>query len=149
MALARFARSLDPFQALAQLQEEVERAFERPRWRLDHGLSGRGAFPPVNLFGDESHTVVRMEVPGVEPEAISLTTEGRTLTVSGRRQLPKPEGASVHRRERSEGEFSRSIELPADLDLERAEASCRNGLLTIRIPRREETKPRAIPVRGS
>jgi HSP20 family protein len=149
MAFARYARSLDPFQALARLQQELESAIRQPRWRLDVGPSGRGAFPPINVFGDEHHVVVRMEVPGVAAEAIEIKTQGRTLTVSGKRELSIPEGASLHRCERGRGEFSRSIELPADLDLGRAEATCKHGLLTIRIPRREEAKPRTITIQGS
>lgn len=148
MAFARY-RSLDPFQALARLQNELEGALRQPRWRLDVGPSGRGAFPPMNVFGDEDHVVVRMEVPGVAPEAIEIKSQGRTLTVAGKRELPIPEGASLHRCERGRGEFSRSIELPADLDLGRAEATCKLGLLTIRIPRREEAKPRTITIQGS
>ena len=56
------------------------------------------------------------------------------------------ENGSFHRRERSVGEFSRSVQLPADVDVSRAEASCKHGILTVRIPKKEEAKPRQIAV---
>jgi HSP20 family protein len=87
-----------------------------------------------------------MEVPGVPPENIQIETHGRTITVSGKREVKAPENGSFHRRERSVGEFSRSVQLPADVDVSRAEASCKHGILTVRIPKKEEAKPRQIAV---
>jgi HSP20 family protein len=137
------------FHPLHSLQEELQRVFEHPLWRFDYGPSGRGVFPSVNVFGDKEHAIVRMEVPGVPPQDLSISAEGRTLTVTGKRELPAPENGSYHRRERSGGEFSRSIQLPDDLDLSRSEATVKNGMLTIRIPKREESKPRTISVKAA
>ena len=137
------------FHPLHSLQEELQRVFEHPLWRFDYGPSGRGVFPPVNVFADKEHAIVRMEVPGVAPENLSIKAEGRTLAVSGKRELATPENGSFHRRERNAGEFSRSIQLPEDLDLSKAEATVRNGMLTIRIPKREESKPRTITVKAA
>ncbi len=148
MTFFRFGSELDPMNHLLRLQRDLERAFEHPLGR-DFGLSGRGVFPPVNVFSDADGYVVRLEVPGVAPENLHIESHGRTLKVSGKRELKPAPGGSFHRRERSEGEFSRSIQLPQDLDLERAEASCKLGLLTIRIPKRAETKPRQINVRAA
>ena len=134
---------------LHSLQEELQRAFDRPLWRFDYGPSGRGVFPPVNVFGDKEHTIVRMEVPGVAPDAISINAQGRTLTVSGKREVAEPTEGSFHRRERNAGEFSRSIQLPEDLELSKAEAVVKHGMLTIRIPTREEAKPRTISVKAA
>ena len=137
------------FHPLHSLQEELQRVFEHPLWRFDYGPSGRGVFPPVNVFGDKDHALVRMEVPGVAPENLAIRAEGRTLTVSGKRELPELPKGSFHRRERNAGEFSRSIQLPEDLDLSQSEASVKNGMLTIRIPKREEAKPRTISVKAA
>jgi HSP20 family protein len=148
MAFFHLAPDLDPVSALLALQHELERAFENPRG-FDLGPSGRGVFPPVNVFRDQDHYLVRMEVPGVAPDQLSIESEGRTLTVRGKRDVKAPEGGSFHRRERGTGEFSRSLQLPSDLDLSRAEATCRNGLLTVRIPKKEEAKPRQISVKAA
>ncbi len=145
MALFRFPQALDPVGGLLNLQSELERVFESPRgWEL--GLSGRGVFPPVNVFAGKEGYVVKVEMPGVAPEAIAIETAGRTLTISGRRDVSAGEGVSYHRRERGAGQFSRSLQLPNDLDLTRAEASCKHGILTVQIPKREELKPRRISV---
>jgi HSP20 family protein len=146
MALVRFSRPFDPINALLNLQQEFDRVFENPLG-LDLGISGRGAFPPMNVFSDANGHTVRMEIPGVSAENIAIEAHGRTLTISGKRELKTPAGASFHRRERSGGDFSRSLQLPADLDLEHVEASCKHGMLTLRIPKKAEAKPRQITIK--
>ena len=148
MAFFRFTPTLDPLNALMNLQRELDHVFDNPRG-LDLGLSGRGVFPAVNVFSDQDSYVVRMEIPGVSAEQINIESHGRTLTISGKRESRAPQGGSFHRRERNSGQFSRSLQLPADLDLSRAEASYKQGMLTIRIPKREETKPRQIAVKAA
>jgi HSP20 family protein len=148
MALLRFSPTRDPFDALLTLQRELERVFERPL-EFDFGLSGRGVFPPVNVFNDKEGYVVRVEVPGVTPDSVNIESHGRTLTISGKRETSAPASSSFHRRERKSGEFSRSLQLPADLDLGRSEASYKHGMLTIRIPKKEEAKPRQITVKAA
>ncbi|HVM95797.1 MAG TPA: Hsp20/alpha crystallin family protein [Candidatus Acidoferrales bacterium] len=146
MSLARLASARDPFDHLLALQRDLDRAFRNPTG-FDLGLSSRGLFPPVNVFWDKDGTcVVHVEVPGVAPEAISIATQGRTLTLSGNRTTDEAQGSSFHRRERPSGPFSRSLQLPEDLDTGKAEAVCKNGILTIRIPKREEAKRRTIAV---
>jgi HSP20 family protein len=148
MALFTFRRELDPANALHRLQEELERVFENPRG-LDLGLSGRGVHPPVNVFREGGDVVIRIEVPGFAPEELSIEGRGQTLTVGGKRaEQPSSEGA-YHRRERFTGEFSRSIQLPRDVDASQAAASCKHGVLTVRVPARAEVKPRQIAVTAS
>jgi HSP20 family protein len=145
MALLGFTSSLDP---LLTLQRELERMLENPL-ALDIGLSGRGVFPAVNIFADKNGYVARFEVPGVAPEEISIEAQGRTLTVSGRRERKIPQGGSFHRQERGTGGFSRSLQLPDDLDASRADAAYKHGILAVRIPKREEAKPRQISVKAT
>jgi HSP20 family protein len=146
MALFRFSSSPDPFSALLDLQRNLEQVFERSPG-FDFGLSGRGVFPAVNVFSEHDDYVIRMEIPGISPDQLNIESQGRTLTFSGKRDFTAPQGGSFHRRERSSGQFSRSLQLPTDLDLSRAEASYKHGMLTIRIPKREEAKPRQITVK--
>jgi len=149
MALIRFSPRFSPLDALLSLQQELDRAFESPMQGFDLGVSGRGVFPPTNVFSDKEGYIVRMEVPGVAPEVIAIESHGRTLTISGKRETPAPEGSSFHRHERSSGEFSRSLQLPVDLDLTKAEATCKHGMLTVRIPKKEEAKPRQIAIKAA
>jgi HSP20 family protein len=148
MALFRFTPALDPMNALMNLQRELDHAFDDRRG-LDLGLSGRGVFPAVNVFSDQDGYVVRMETPGVSSDQITIESHGRTLTISGKRESVGPQGGSFHRRERNNGQFSRSLQLPGDLELGRAEASYKNGMLTIRIPKKEEAKPHLITIKAA
>jgi HSP20 family protein len=147
MALFRFS-SPNPVGGLLALQRELERMVENPLG-FDLGVSSRGVFPPVNIFNDKDGYVVRLEVPGVAAEQIKIESHGRTLTISGQREVASPAQASSHRREREAGEFSRSLQLPNDLDATRAEAAYKHGILTIRIPKHEEAKPRQITVKAA
>lgn len=148
MALLSFGRDFDPVNALLELQRELDRFLSKPPgW--DFGLSGGGVFPPVNMFTDREGVVVRAEVPGVNPDTLDIKIERNTLSVSGERKANGELKGSFHRRERRFGKFSRSLRLPPDLDGEKASAECRNGVLTIRIPKSEQAKPRHIKVRAA
>ena len=148
MVLLQFSPSTDPVSRLLSLQRELERMFENPLG-LDLGVSSRGVFPAVNIFSDKDGYVVRLEVPGVPPDQITIETQGRTLTVAGKRDITAPEGSGFHRHERGSGGFSRSLQLPDDLDVARTEASYANGLLTLRVPKKEAAKPRQISVKAA
>jgi HSP20 family protein len=145
MNVFRFPRSFDPVADLLRLQQDIDRMFENP-FGLNLGVSGRGVFPAVNIFQDTAGYVARLEVPGVVPDTLRVEAHGQVLAVSGKRELQAPAGGSFHRRERSGGEFARSIQLPDDLDVAKAEASYRHGVLTVRIPKRTEAQPRQINV---
>ena len=148
MALFRVSSGFDPVSGLLGLQRELERVFEKP-FGIDLGPSGRGVFPPVNVFADRDGYFVKLEVPGIAPENVSIEAHGRTLTVSGKREDVSRAEGSFHRRERGSGQFSRSLQLPADVDLTRAEANCKHGILTIRVPKKEEAKPRQIAIKAA
>ena len=148
MALFRVSSGFDPVGGLLALQRELERVFDKP-YGFDLGPSGRGVFPPVNVFADKDGYVVKLEVPGVAPDNVAIETEGRTLTISGKREVPPPTEGSFHRRERGTGQFSRSFQLPADVDTSRAEASYKHGILTVRVPKKEEAKPRQITIKAA
>ena len=138
----------NPFDRLLSLQRDMERAFDNPSG-FDLGVTGRGVFPPVNVFRDESGVTVVVEVPGVPPEKLTIENNGQTLTIAGERETEQIEGASFHRREREAGKFSRSLSLPTHLDLGGADASYKHGVLTIRVPLKATAKPRQIEVRAA
>ena len=148
MALFNSPSSVDPGISLLTLQRELERMQENPLG-VDLGFSGRGVFPAVNIFSDKDACVVDLEVPGVPPDQITIEAQGRTLTVAGKRDSTAPEGSGFHRRERDSGAFSRSLQLPDDLDVARTEASYAHGLLTLRVPKKEAATPRQISVRAA
>jgi HSP20 family protein len=141
-----YTLEFEPLDALLSLQRDLERALEREVGGFGLGPSGRGAFPPVNVFSRGDDYLIRMELPGLGAENIAIQSGGDTLTVGGKRALPTTANGGVHRRERFTGEFARSIQLPRDFDPSKARARYEKGVLTIEVPRREEAKPRQIKV---
>jgi HSP20 family protein len=148
MALLRYSPDFDPVSSLTALQSDLERFLRNPAYGL--GVSGSGGFPPVNIFDSDDGLAVIAEVPGVDPQHIMVSGQGHTLTIKGeRRRETSTEATGYHRRERSFGEFSRSVQLPEQLDLDKAAASYDAGVLTVRIPKAESAKPRQISVKGA
>ncbi len=145
MALLRFDPGLDPLRALLSLQDELDRFMRNPAFAM--GPSGSGAYPPINIFESPEGALVVAEIPGLDAAKFSVNGTGHTLTISGQREFePDGKGWGYHRRELSEGKFSRSIQLPEDYEAGNAEARYEAGLLIVRVPRAERAKPRQISV---
>ena len=145
MTLIRWS---DPFREFAHLQDRVNRAFSDAYGRGDDGLTTPGTWvPPVDVFqnGDQE-VVLKAELPDMTREDIDITVENDTLTIKGEKKLPADAGEQFHRVERRYGAFSRSFSLPQTVDTSKVAADYRNGVLTIRLPLREEAKPRQIKV---
>ncbi len=111
--------------------------FDRPLWDWDLGPSGRAVQPPVDVYSDDDGLVLRVEVPGVQPENLNIETRDRNLVI-------KSEGGGEEGQPRP---FARAFRVPADHDLERVEARHELGVLTVRIPKVEAAKPRKIEVK--
>jgi len=148
MALMRFEQ-FDPVSNLLGLQSEIQRFLRNPAFSL--GPSGYGAFPPVNIFEDnEGGTVIIAEAPGINPAKLIVSGNRNTLTISGERVHESVEDLKgYHRRERRFGKFSRSIQLPTDLDMSTASASYQAGVLSVRVRKAEAAKPRQISVQAA
>jgi HSP20 family protein len=101
---------------------------------------------PMDTVRRDGELVLRFDVPGVDPEKIDVTVDRGVLTVSATREETRTEGESPVVRERRFGSFRRSIRLAENLDADAIEASNNDGVLEIRIPVREEAKPRKIEV---
>lgn len=145
MALLRFDAGLDPLSALLGLQDELDRFMRNPAFAM--GPSGSGAYPPINIFDSPEGALIVAETPGLDVAKLSVTGTGHTLTISGEREFePDGKGWGYHRRELSEGRFSRSIQLPDDYEAGSAAARYEAGLLIVRVPRAEHAKPRQITV---
>ena len=148
MALLRFDAGLNPFSPLLSLQDELERFMRNPAFAM--GPSGFDAYPPVNIFDSSEGALIVAEVPGLDTAKLDISGTGHTLTISGERQFePDGRGWGYHRRELSEGRFSRSIQLPNDYEASQAEAHYEAGLLIVRVPRAAHARPRQIPVQAA
>jgi HSP20 family protein len=134
----------DPFEALFQFQRGLD-AFRSSDW-LGSGLSGRGGYPPINVFRKGDDLVVITEVPGVSKSDLQIQLKGRTIRIAGAKSIQYGEAASQHRRERLAGSFDRAITLPVEIDADKVRAECRDGILALYLPRAERDKPRSIGV---
>jgi HSP20 family protein len=108
----------------------------------------RAWVPPVDIFETENHEVViKAEVPDVKREDLKVNFENNVLTISGERRAPEaPAADQVRRLERRHGSFSRAFTLPTWVDASGIAAAYKDGVLTVRLPRREEAKPKTIAV---
>ncbi len=104
--------------------------------------------PPVDVFSNGEHEIVlKAELPDMTREAIDITVEDDTLTIKGEKKFAEDvKDEQFHRIERRYGTFSRSFSMPATVDASKVSAEYKNGVLTVRLPLREEAKPRQIKV---
>ena len=129
---------------LSRLGREMDRMYTETRTTAEAGV-----FPPLNLYDDGESLVVRAEVPGIDPLDLDISATSNSLTVKGERKTPQTnDDASFHRRERSYGTFSRSINLPQEINPDKVQASCKLGVLEIMLPKAEEAKPRSIKIQS-
>ncbi|HEY7260741.1 MAG TPA: Hsp20/alpha crystallin family protein [Trebonia sp.] len=105
-----------------------------------------GSALPMDTVRRDGEVVLRFDVPGIDPEKIDVTVNRGVLTVSATREDERTEGESPVVRERLFGSFTRSVRLSDNLDADSIEASNHDGVLEVRIPVREEAKPRKIEV---
>lgn len=126
---------------------QLERGLFGPGFLMNDDMSSSAWLPSVDVAEDANSVVVRAEVPGMKLEDFDIRFDNGMLTVSGeRKQESQSEERTWHRVERSYGRFSRTFMLPTSVDAEKANASYTNGILEIVIPKREEAKPKRIPV---
>jgi HSP20 family protein len=112
------------------------------------GVSPRAWAPPVDIRETDEALVLTAELPGMTKEDVEITLENSVLTLSGERKIEKDtKGETWHRVERAYGGFSRSFTLPATVRTDRVEAAFANGVLTVTLPKMEESKPRRISIK--
>ena len=142
-----FEQGLSVFDELRRRLDRVWDDFEpeppRASFRTNAG------FPRVNAFDAGQSFVLEADVPGMTQKDLRLTVNESTVTLEGERTAEAPEGYSVHRQERPGIKFSRSFTLPYKADAERCEATVKDGVLTVRLPKAKEAQPRQITVRAS
>jgi HSP20 family protein len=142
----------DLFRELDNLRREIDEAFRGAGFGSPFGspllapaVSRR--YPPVNISEDESNIYVAALVPGVDPAALDISVLRNTVTISGERKpLDLKEGSVLHRAELAGGTFSRTLELPADIDPDKVSATSRNGILMITLGKAEHAKPKKIDI---
>ena len=104
------------------------------------------SFPAFNVWSNEEGAVLTSELPGVKLEDLDITVTGKEVSVKGSRKEGENHDVRYLRRERPSGEFTRSFELPYQIDASRVEAKMTGGVLRVDLPRAENDKPRKITV---
>lgn len=135
----------NPFRDFDRLRGELFRFLDS--YPESYEGSSAGVFPAINVTQDRDNFYVRAELPGVKLKELEVTARERTLSIAGKRAAPEQAGVSYHRKERADGEFNRSVTLPADFDSERVDARFVHGVLTVTLPKPERAKPRQISVK--
>jgi HSP20 family protein len=146
MAIVRW----DPFRDLAEVQDRVNRVLgDFYGTRGSDDVMRRGSWiPPVDIYEGQNHEmIIKAEMPDIRQEDLDIRVEDNTLTITGEKKLDQTlNKEQFHRVERAYGQFSRSFSLPATIDTEHVSADYKNGVLTVRLPMREEAKPKQIQV---
>ena len=147
MAIVRW----DPLRDLDSFQSDMNRLFDRFfEGRPPNGDRGRRWIPAMDLVETDENLVVRADLPGLSEDDVEIEIKDNVLTVSGERQAEHEEkGEGFHRVERSFGRFARSLSLPRGVDADKVQAGFSDGVLEVRIPKPEETKPRRIQISGA
>jgi HSP20 family protein len=139
--------SRDPFASFEQEMDDLLSRFQAD-WSGD--LAAAVAIPPVDVSETDDSLEVRLDVPGLKPEEIDIEITGNTLRVSGEHKEEKEEkGKTWHRLERRSAAFARAVSLPAPVKEGQVNAACKDGVLTITLPKTEAAKTRKIAVKGN
>jgi HSP20 family protein len=143
-APARMARrTLSPFPEMLELSRMLQGL---PVWGADESTTTAWV-PPVDIFESGDQIVISLEMPGVRKEDVQVELNDSTLTISGERRLDfEDQRENYHRIERRYGRFARSFTVPPNVDRDGLKAEYHEGILSLRLPKRDEARPRTITV---
>lgn len=141
----------DPFRDALSLRNAMDRLFEdsfvTPRFGWIAPVSAAGM--AIDMYETKDEVIVKAALPGVKPDEAEVTITGDTLTIRGESKEEKEiKEENYIRKERHFGSFARSVTLPAGLQADKAEAIFEDGVLTLKIPKSEEVKPKRVKVKA-
>jgi HSP20 family protein len=151
MALVRLSPARwEPFGEFSTLQERMNRLFEDliPTTRMGEEELNTGTFyPAVDIYEGEKEITLKAELPGIDKKDVQVEINDGVITLRGERKIEKEnKKENYHRVERSYGIFNRSFTLPTTVDPGKVKANYKDGVLSVTLPRKEEAKPKSIPV---
>lgn len=135
---------------MSTLRDEIDNIFDRTFGQLFESpgqtqLMG-GWVPALDLYEDKDNLTLKCELPGMKKEDIDISLHEGFLTISGERKHEKKQEGEVYRTERYEGRFNRSLALPSKVNFDKINATYKDGVLTVKLPKAEEAKPKQIQV---
>lgn len=137
----------DPFADLSRLRHQIDRLVDESSRAAKPGENGRVWRPAVDLFEDENGFTLAVDVPDVEREKLDIQLTGEELVIRGERKWAQPERGGCLHSERPYGQFQRVFRLGVPVQSDAVDASYRNGVLTIRLPKAQSVTPRKVTVR--
>ena len=134
---------------LARLHGEMDDLFDGFFRGLDRPFAGYKAWPAIDVAEEEDAIIVRAEVPGCKADDIEISVHGNVLTISGEKKLSeeKKEKGYYHV-ESTYGSFRRELTLPTDVDQSKIDATCKNGVLSVILPKVEKAKAIKVKIKG-
>jgi HSP20 family protein len=142
----------DPLGEFQGLRRAMDRLFEdfAPSRSLRGGTEGAELTFPVDISENENEVTVKAVLPGIKPEDVDITISEGVLTIRGQtRSEQSEEKENYYRREIRYGSFARSVPLPARVNQDNADAEFKDGMLSIRLPKAEESRPKSIRIKGA
>ncbi|HUJ32662.1 MAG TPA: Hsp20/alpha crystallin family protein [Candidatus Acidoferrum sp.] len=140
----------EPFRNLSTLQEQVNRLFDTSFKGSPENSNLTTWAPAVDIYETENELVIKADLPDVAEKDIDVRVENNMLTVRGERKFEESVKEDNYLRvERAYGSFSRSFSLPNTVDTEAIKASYKNGVLTVALPKRAESKPKQVKINVS
>ena len=144
-------RRWDPWRELSRVQDDLSSMFERAfgserreRLMLSHWM------PDVDIYEKENKIYIRMDIPEIKPEDIDISIVDNTLKIKGERKMTEEvKEENYYRMERRYGSFERMIELPASVKMDDIEATYKNGVLHVELPKAEEVKAKEIKIKAA
>jgi HSP20 family protein len=151
MAPSRAFRSListDPFRELFEIQRDINRLFEGSIGNSSQQTALSTWTPVVDIFEDPESFLIKAELPEVSRDDVKVNLDNNTLSISGERRIEfEDKRENYHRVERAYGQFYRSFTLPPNVNSEAISAEFKDGILRLRLPKKEEAKPKQIQVK--
>jgi len=138
----------DPFREMENMFDRYTKVLNWPRGGSQEMMTTDDWAPRVDIAETDKEFIINAEIPDVKKEDVKVMVDNGILTISGERKQEKEEkGKKFHRVERFYGSFSRSFTLPNNVYESKIEASFKDGMLNLTVPKTEETKPKAIDVK--
>ncbi len=135
----------EPFREMMSLRNAMDRLFEEG---FMGPLAGAPSRVAIDMYQTDSDVVIKASLPGIKPEDVEITCAGETCTIRGETKAEREQKREDYLlQERRYGSFSRTISLPVSVRTEQAEATFENGVLTLRLPKAPEARPRRIQLK--
>ncbi|MCF7953419.1 MAG: Hsp20/alpha crystallin family protein [Spirochaetales bacterium] len=138
-----------PWDEMRRLQEEINDLFNFDTLPSKRGLFDRSVSPSIDVVENDNSFVVTCELPGIKEKDIDVNLASNVLTIKGSKSEEKEEkekNGKYYRKESQSGSFQRTLPLPSAVDPDKVKAEMSNGILTIELPKSEESKPKQIAV---